>query len=256
MLTVSIITVVRNEAATIRDCIESVIGQSHPAEYLVIDGASTDGTMAIVNEYATRIRKIVSEPDRGIYDAMNKGLSLATGDVIGILNADDFYRDRNVLERVVRAIENNYVDSCYGDLVCVDPANTQRVVRYWKAGHYHRNRFYHGWMPPHPTFFVRRSVYEHHGNFDLSLGTAADYELTLRFLLKHRISTYYIPEVITIMRMGGVSNATFKARLQTAQMVKRSWDVNGIKVNPLTLVLRPLYNATQYLWRYRVKLDR
>jgi glycosyltransferase involved in cell wall biosynthesis len=255
MLTLSIITVVRNGAATIRDCIESVLGQSHPVEYLVIDGGSSDGTLAVVQAYADRIQKIVSEPDRGIYDAMNKGLRMATGDVIGILNADDFYRHKHVLERVTTCIEVNQVDSCYGDLVYVDPVNPHRVVRYWKGGAYRRNRFHHGWMPPHPTFFVRRSVYERYGYFELSLGTAADYELTLRFLLKHRISTYYIPEVLTIMRAGGASNATCKARLQTMRMVRRAWDSNGIKVNPLTLVLRPVYNATQYLWRYRIKLN-
>jgi glycosyltransferase len=177
---------------------------------------------------------------------MNKGISLATGDVIGILNSDDFYAHPRVLEKVARVFEDERIHTCYGDLIYVDPVNVKRITRYWRSGIHNPRSFYQGWMPPHPTFFVRRSVYEKYGNFNLSLGTAADYELTLRLLLKHGVSTIYIPEVLVYMRSGGASNASLKSRLATIRMANLSWQVNNLKPRPWTLTFRLLSKLIQY----------
>ena len=194
---ISIITSTLNSAATLEKCLLSITEQGHHAriEHIVIDGVSTDGTLEIADHIPVLL-KTISEPDQGLYDAINKGLKLATGDIIGILNADDFYANPNVLEKVNTAFENQAINSCYGDLIYVDRDDISRTTRYWKAGPYNYRNFYWGWMPPHPTFFVRRTVYEKYGMFNLSLGSAADYELMLRFLVKHRITAAYIPEVI------------------------------------------------------------
>ncbi len=160
MTSLSIVTVVYNAAETVGQCLASVQSQTHPVEHIVIDGGSTDGTMTVVEPHRSRLGALVSERDRGIYDAMNKGIALATGEFVGILNADDFYSHPRVLENVAQALSSQALDSCYGDLVYVDPNKTDRVVRYWRSGRYDPNRFFAGWMPPHPAFFVRRSVYE------------------------------------------------------------------------------------------------
>ena len=218
-------------------------------EHIVIDGGSTDGTLDIINKYQSGIAKLVSERDDGIYDAMNKGIGFATGEVIGILNADDFYPDSGVLEKVAQVFENEDIESCYGDLEYVDAVDTGKVIRYWRSGPYHVNKFYSGWMPPHPTFFVRRSVYQKYGLFNLTLGSAADYELMLRFLVKHRITTAYIPEVIVKMRTGGVSNASIKNRISANRMDRKAWSVNGLRPYPWTLFFKPLRKVHQFIVR-------
>lgn len=245
----SIITVVRNGADTIGKCLESLQDQDYPVEHIIIDGCSSDETMNIVNRKAAPGTKIISEPDAGIYDAMNKGLALATGDVIGTLNADDFYAHGKVLSTVGEVFADPAVQSCYADLVCVDRETTRKVVRYWRAGPFDRKRFYWGWMPPHPTFFVRRSVYERFGGFRLDLGSAADYELTLRFLLKHEVSTRYVPEPLVMMRVGGVSNATLSNRVKANRLCKRAWKINNMKPMPWTLVAMPLSKIGQFFFR-------
>jgi len=243
---ISVITAVRNGAGTIRDCIESIRTQSISADYIVIDGGSTDGTLNILKEYETDISKLISEPDKGIYDAMNKGLALTDGDVIGILNSDDAYAHGEVLANVSTVFSDKGVDSCYGDLIYTDHADTSRIIRYWQAGDYCERQFYWGWMPPHPTFFVRRSVYEKYGKFNLSLGSAADYELMLRFLLRYKISTAYIPNVLIRMRVGGVSNRSFKNRISANQMDHKAWKVNGLTPYWWTLYMKPLRKIGQY----------
>jgi glycosyltransferase involved in cell wall biosynthesis len=242
---ISIITVVLNGTATIRDCIESVQAQTYPAEHIVIDGGSTDGTLDIISEY-TGLSQMVSEPDDGIYDAMNKGIGLATGAVVGILNADDIYTNPDVLTKVAKVFEDEKTDSCYGDLVYLDPNRKGKVIRSWHSGEFKPERFYWGWMPPHPTFFVRRSVYEKNGYFNLDLGSAADYEMMLRFLVKHEISTVYIPEVLVKMRIGGKSNASINSRLKANMNDRLAWKVNGLKPYPWTLWLKPLRKIPQY----------
>jgi glycosyltransferase len=249
-LKITIITVVLNSKDFIGDCIQSIHTQTFKSiEHIVIDGGSTDGTLETIKKYQSGISKLVSESDDGIYDAMNKGIRLATGEVIGILNADDFYPDSSMLEKVARVFENEHIESCYGDLEYVNAVNTAKVVRYWRSGPFHINKFYWGWMPPHPTFFVRRSVYQRYGLFNLTLGSAADYELMLRVLVKHRITTAYIPEVIVKMRMGGVSNAAVKNRIRANFMDREAWRVNGLRPYPWTLFFKPVRKFHQVFIR-------
>jgi glycosyltransferase len=242
---ISIITATYNSFATIRDCLESVCSQTVEPEHIIIDGGSTDGTLNIAHSYP-HVAKVVSEPDDGIYDAMNKGIALASGDVIGILNSDDFYADKDVLARVSRVFSENSVDSCYGDLVYVD-SRDRRVIRRWKSGAFNRSAFYRGWMPPHPTFFARREVYEKFGVFRTEMGSAADYELMLRFLVKNGITAEYIPHVLVRMRSGGVSNRSLINRLRANRMDRRAWEVNGLDPRPWTAFLKPLRKIGQFL---------
>lgn len=263
-MTISIITASYNASATIADCLRSVASQSRVAEHIIIDGASSDGTQEIVRRISPSAR-LVSEPDNGIYHAMNKGIGLAGGEVVGILNADDFYASSQVLEKVLRAFEDPTVMSCYGDLEYVAspaeeadneqqgfpsrPVPEYNVVRYWRSGIFSHNSFYWGWMPPHPTFFVRRSVYERFGSFNLDLGSAADYELMLRLLLKEQITTTYIPEVLVKMRTGGISNRTLAARLKANRMDRRAWKINGLTPLPWTMLCKPARKVIQYFFR-------
>lgn len=208
---ISIITVVYNNAEHIRDCIKSVVGQSYAAiEYIVIDGKSTDGTLEVINQHKEKIAKIISEEDGGYVYAMNKGLKVATGDIVGFLHSDDFYAHERVIEGIVGTFKNTFTDSLYGDLVYVKKDNPNKIVRYWKGGTYNRNRVRCGWMPPHPTFFVKREIYEKHGYFNTDFKIAADYEIILRFLHRCKISIHYMPEVLVMMRAGGVSNKGFR----------------------------------------------
>lgn len=243
---ITIITACKNAASTIRDCILSVRHQTYASEHIVIDGCSTDGTQDLVAKLASPLTKMMSEPDRGLYDGLNKGLKLATGEVVGILHSDDFYAHGSVLEHVAGAFQEGSVDSCYGDLLYVDPGNLQKAVRFWKSGAYRRDRFYWGWMPPHPTFFVRRSIYETYGGFNPDLGTAADYELMLRFLFKHGISAAYLAEVLVVMRAGGLSNRSWKNRLNAHRMDRRAWQINGLHPMPGTLLAKPLSKILQF----------
>ncbi len=230
---VSIITVSFNSADTIRDTICSVLDQTYKhIEYIIIDGGSTDGTVDIVKSYGDKITTFISEPDKGIYDAMNKGIKLASGEIVGILNSDDIYARDSVVEAIAKAISERRVDACYSDCVCVDRINTGRIVRYWKSCEYKEGLFKKGWMPAHPTFFVKRWVYEKYGGFDLSLPTALDYEILFRFMEKFKIKTCYIPEVLVRMRSGGVSNkGVFNIFKQNMAIIKILRD-NKIKISP------------------------
>ena len=203
----SIITAVFNNRSYISSCLQSIVYQSHPdIENIIIDGGSTDGTLDIISSHRTRDQRVISEPDNGIYDAMNKGIGMATGDVIGFLNADDLYATDAVLKTVAGYFERQNVDSCYGDLLYVDKNNTDKTIRYWKSSPFDSGLLKKGWMPPHPTFFVRKEIYERYGTFNTGFKIASDYELMLRLLEKEKISTCYIPEVLIKMRVGGVSN--------------------------------------------------
>jgi len=246
-VTFSLVTATYNSASLVSSCLSSVQSQPFSVEHIIIDGASVDTTLVAVRSFP-HVAKIISEPDQGIYDAMNKGIALATGDVVGILNSDDFYADSQVLERVARIFADPSVDSCYGDLQYVTPDATT-VVRHWKAGQMHERSFYWGWMPPHPTFFVRRSVYEQFGLFNLNLGSAADYELMLRFLVKNRITTAYIPYVLVKMRTGGASNASLQNRLKANAMDRKAWSVNGLNPYPWTIIAKPLRKIGQFFRR-------
>ena len=203
---VSVITVCFNSAETIEDAILSVEAQKYSyVEHLIIDGASTDNTMAIVGRHES-IRRAFSEPDSGIYDAMNKGIAKAKGEIIGMLNADDLYADDDVLSKVVELFSDASIDACFADLVYVKQQDTNEVVRYWKSREFQPGLFKEGWMPAHPTFFARKKVYEQFGGFDLNFTIAADFELLFRFIERNRIKTRYLPKVLIKMRLGGTSN--------------------------------------------------
>ncbi len=226
---ISVITAVYNNKETIVDALESVLSQSyHNVEHIVIDGGSTDGTVELVRAFGDKIEKFVSEPDGGIYDALNKGISLATGDAVGFLNSDDVYAHDRVLEKIARAFQYEGVDSVYGDLNYVKRDDVSKVVRHWKSHEFSRNKLRTGWMPPHPTFYVRRKIYEKYGGFDTSFKIAADYDSILRFLGLNHISTTYIPEVLVQMRLGGVSNRNIRSILQ-----KSIEDYKALKKNAM-----------------------
>ncbi len=246
----SIITIAYNAQETVADAVLSVLSQrceGFELEYLVIDGASSDGTLEILEPYRHRIT-LVSEPDKGIYDAMNKGVAMASGDFVGILNADDLYASNDVLQQVVDSLKRSGSDSLYGDLVYVDREDTSKITRRWTSGSFRRNAFLQGWMPPHPTFFVRKSVYDAHGLFSLKLKSAADYELMLRFLFKVKISTTYLQDTLVRMRVGGMSNASLANRWRANREDREAWRMNGVTPYPWTLLFKPLRKVSQ-LWK-------
>ncbi|PWJ56729.1 glycosyl transferase family 2 [Dyadobacter jejuensis] len=227
---------------------DSVLSQDYPdLEYIVVDGNSTDGTQDIVRSYGAKVSQFISEPDRGIYDAMNKGIALATGEVIGILNADDFYVAQDVLSRVAGPLANPDVDATYADLEYVDAVDTTKVTRTWKSGKYRDKAFLNGWMPPHPTFFVKRTCYQRFGTFRLDLGSAADYELMLRLIHKQGIRLAYIPQVLIRMRAGGVSNKALTNRLQANRHDRNAWKVNDLQPRFYTLFMKPLRKIWQFI---------
>ena len=224
---ISVITASYNARETVADAIESVLSQSHPdVELIVIDGASTDGTRELLETYRDRLAVLVSEPDHGIYDALNKGIALATGDVVGFLHADDLYADSHVLKRIAEAFNGQTIDAVYGDLVYVSKTRSSQIIRYWQSGDYDRKKLARGWMPPHPTFYVRRAAYERYGSFDTSFHIAADYECMLRMLRQASFHCRYIPEVLVRMRVGGKSN-----RSLTNIVRKSAEDYRALKRN-------------------------
>ena len=244
---ISIITVSYNSAKTIRDTIKSVVNQSYNnIEYIVIDGGSSDETLSIVEEYKAKIHHVISEKDEGIYDAMNKGVAKATGDVIGILNSDDFYTDNNVIVDVVKLLEKSEADACYADLMYVDQEDTSKVVRKWISGSYKKNKFRRGWMPPHPTFFLKKSCYEKFGAFNLNLKSSADYECMLRMMYKFDSSVAYLNRVIIKMREGGQSNVSILNRLKANNEDRRAWGMNELKPAWYTLYMKPLSKVKQF----------
>lgn len=248
--TFSIVTVVRNNPQ-VAEAVASVLAQQGTGGVasIVIDGASTDGTLAALEPLRPRLARLVSEPDRGIYDAMNKGLALAEGDIVGLLNADDLYADDQVLARVARAFADPAVEACYGDLVYVRADDPARVLRYWRSGPPRPAAFPWGWMPPHPAFFVRRSVYERLGRFDTRYRIAADYEFMLRVLLKHRLAAAYIPEVLVRMRAGGASNGSLRAILRANAECRQAYRDLGLPCTPLFTPLKLARHALQLLQR-------
>ena len=245
---ISIITIAYNSAETIEATIQSVIAQDYPeVEYIIIDGASKDGTMEVVDKYREHIAVVVSEPDKGIYDAMNKGVARATGEIIGILNSDDFYADNTVLSNVVARFKESGAEAVYADLVYVERDNPDKVVRYWKSKPYKPGMFRKGWMPAHPTFFLKNECYRIHGTYSTELRSAADYELMLRMLEKHKISAVHLPRVLTKMRVGGQSNVSLKNRIRANKEDRRAWKMNGLTPAWYTLTVKPLSKLSQFI---------
>lgn len=244
----SIITVCYNSENTIESSINSVLSQDYQdIEYIIIDGNSMDNTTSIINKYRDKIAQFISEKDEGIYDAMNKGISMATGEVIGVLNSDDFYKNNTVISKVVNLFTSQNPDAIYGDLVYVSKENTKKITRWWKAGEYTEGMFLRGWMPPHPTFFVKKDIYHKYGGFNTKLKSAADYELMLRFIHKEKIKIAYLPEVLIKMRTGGKSNLSLINRIKANREDRLAWELNGLKPDKLTLLFKPLSKIKQFL---------
>jgi len=246
----SIITVVLNNVDTIEETILSVLSQVYQDfEYIIIDGGSSDGTHNILAKYAENVDKMVSEPDNGIYDAMNKGINMAKGDIIGFLNADDVYADKDILEQVASTFDDTDIDACYADLVYVGQNNLNKIVRYWRSQSYRDGLFEKGWMPAHPTFFVRRSVYEKYGSFDLNYHFQSDFELTMRFLAIHKIRSIYIPRVFVKMRMGGVTNNRLSNIIRGNLEAYHACKKHGLSVTPLFFIKKIGSRIPQYFVR-------
>jgi glycosyltransferase len=248
-LTVSIITATYNSAATVEETMRSVSEQDYPfIEHIIVDGQSQDGTLQIVHGFS-HTALVVCEKDTGIYDAMNKGIRASRGEIVGMLNSDDIYAHSEVISHIVKAFQDENVQACYADLQYMQAKDPSRITRTWKSGNFQPNSFYWGWMPPHPTFFVRKSVYDQVGLFDTSLRSASDYEMMLRILLKHKMLACYIPEVIVKMRTGGISNASVVNRIRANREDHLAWSMNGLHPYFFTLYLKPLRKITQFIIR-------
>ena len=246
-LKISIITVSFNSQSTLRRTIESVLSQNYDnIEFILIDGGSTDWTLAIINNYKDRINFFISEPDRGIYDAMNKGIIAATGDVIGILNSDDFYSDETILKKVADKFNETTCDAAYGDLIYVKSIDASKIFRYWKSGYFSVKKLRRGWMLPHPTFFVKKSVYEKFGLYNTELNSASDYEMILRLLYNCNIKVNYMSLVMVKMRVGGTSNANFFNRLRANREDAKAWKLNNLDKPFFIQFLKPMQKIKQF----------
>lgn len=242
---ISIITACYNSANTLRDTMESVLRQSHTDyEFIIIDGASKDGTPELIKSFEPRFNgrlRWVSEPDKGLYDAMNKGISRATGDVVGLLNSDDFFTADNVLEQIAAAFNDKNTDAVYGDVHYVNADDITKCVRYYSSRPFRRGLMRLGFMPAHPSFYCRRDLYLNHGTFDTSYKVAADFEQLLRLIYVHNIRTRYLPIDCVTMRTGGVSNAGWRSHLNIMKDHRRALRSHNIKSSYLILSLRYFY---------------
>lgn len=242
---ISVITAVYNRAETVAETFRSIANQSHPfIQHVVQDGASTDGSLKIIENCAMAGQDVVSEPDHGLYDALNRGIQRARGEVIGFLHSDDVLADADVLRDVARLMADPDIDGVYGDLHYVAQDDPSRVVRQWVAGPYRPNRISWGWMPPHPTLFLRRSVYESFGSFDTQMCISADYDAMLRFMIGG-IRLAYLPRVMVRMRMGGASNKSFQHLLRKMIEDHRAINRNGLP-GIATLLSKNLRKIGQY----------
>lgn len=248
---ISVITVCYNSAETIGHTLRSVREQTHSdIEHIIVDGGSKDNTLGVIEAEGQHVAKVVSERDKGIYDAMNKGIELASGEIVGFINADDFYASPDSLAIVAAAFSDPTVDAAYGDLVYVARNNLNKVLRYWRGGTYNENSFQNGWMPPHPTFYVRRCIFERLGGFDARYHIAADYDLILRFLAVEKIRSIYIPEVMVRMRIGGISNQSLKSIVRKSLediFVLRRNNIGGVR----TLLIKNIRKISQF-WACKV----
>ena len=236
---VSIITVSFNSAKTIADTIDSVLSQDFPEiEYIIVDGCSTDGTIDIIRQNENRISQWISEKDQGMYDAMNKGIAMATGDVIGILNSDDVYMNAHVISDLMRLMHSQNTEVVFADLILVDSSNQNKVLRYYDSGRFHPNKFKFGWMPAHPTVFVKRELYQRVGKFSTTYQIAADYEMLIRMLAIEKASYAYYPKPVVLMRSGGTSTSGISRNWILNQEIIRACKENGIYTNLFMLLLK------------------
>jgi glycosyltransferase involved in cell wall biosynthesis len=238
----SVVTVCFNSAATIGETLSSVAAQQGvDVEHIVVDGASTDGTLEVIRNHPWRPEKVISERDSGIYDAMNKGIALATGEVVGFLNADDLYDNPGVLAQVAAAFADPTVDATYADLVYVRTEDTTHVVRYWRSGEYRPGAFARGWVPAHPTFYVRRMLLARYGEFKCEHRLAADFEMMFRLIARHHICLRYIPAVQVRMRLGGATNESLRNVIQQNREILRAFGENGARPpNPILFIGRKI----------------
>lgn len=233
---ISIITVSYNSQATIANTLQSVASQTHPdIEHIVIDGASRDGTMSVVDRFRSGLAHVASEPDRGLYDAMNKGLSAATGEVVGFLNSDDFYRNERVLERVAQTFAAQGIEAVFGDAEFIDPDDNDKVVRRYSSRWFRPDRIRWGWMPAHPALFFRRAVYQRYGRFRTDFRIAGDFEFIARVFARNELEYRYIPEVLVTMRTGGISTSGLSGTILLNREVVRACRINGIRANYFTI---------------------
>jgi len=246
---ISIVTACFNSVDTIEDTIKSVLSQNYNnIEYVIVDGGSTDSTLDIINRYKNNIIRVISEPDTGIYNAMNKGIKLSSGKIVATLNSDDLYADENIVTEIVEFIHKNHLDAAYGDLIYINPENNNRTKRIWKPGPYKKGAFYRGWVPPHPTFFCRKHIFEKYGYFNEKFKIAADFELMLRFIEKHQIKVGYLPKVIVKMRTGGKANV-LRGIIRGNWEIIRSFRLNGLRLSPWLFVLKPITKMSQLFRR-------
>jgi glycosyltransferase len=246
-LKVSIITAAFNSEKTIYDTLQSVASQSYSnIEHIIIDGASKDSTLKVVSEF-NHLAQLISEPDNGIYDAMNKGIQLASGDIIGILNSDDVYNNEYVIQDVVDQFKSSKAEGIYGNLVFVDSINLEKIKRKWNAGNHSERKWLFGWMPPHPTFFVKRTVYQNYGLFDTSFSSSADYELMLRVIYKNKINVSYLNKILVKMRLGGKSTASINNRIIANKEDRKAWEKNGLTPYFFTTKMKPIRKIYQFL---------
>lgn len=244
---VSIITTTYNTSKTVEETIKSVLAQNYSdIEYIIVDDKSIDNSLDVVYKYSTRVAKIVASEHRGIFGALNLGLSFVTGDVVAILNSDDFYISNDVIKTVVDEFKKTNADCVWGDMIVVDKNDTDKVIRNWKSSPYQEGKFQKGWHPPHPTFFVRKEIYDKYGLFRTDLWTSADYELILRFLEKHKITSSYIPKVLTKMRNGGSSSKGLYNWIRGNIGSYKAFKLNGLKISPFFIIRKPLYKLSQW----------
>jgi len=244
---VSIITTTYNSEATVKDTLESVKIQDYPnIEHILVDGRSTDNTVDIIRSFP-HVAQYVSEEDQGLYDAINKGIMMSTGDVVGILNSDDFFPDRNVISSIVRAFETHKVDAVYGDIAFVRPENLHKIVRYYSSKKFHPGKFAWGYMPAHPSFYAKKSCFEKLGYYQLDYKIAADFELLMRFFTNKKVRTFYLEKVIVYMRTGGVSNKNALSRFILNKEIIKACRENGVNTNMFLLSLKYLSKVFEYI---------
>ncbi|MDH6018063.1 glycosyltransferase family 2 protein [Vibrio splendidus] len=246
---VSIITATFNSSKTILDTLNSLNVQTYSdIEYIIIDGASSDNTISVIKENCDRVAMIVSEPDKGIYDALNKGISAATGDIVGFLHSDDLFAYPDAIKELVETLERNGTQAVYADLEYVSKKDTSKVIRKWRSGCFEQQKLRYGWMPPHPTFFMKRDLYVKHGMFDLNLKIAADYDSLLRYLWSNDVTASYLPKVVTKMRVGGASNRSLKNIIE-----KTKEDIQALRNNrlfwPSALLVKNVSKISQFIKR-------
>ena len=253
---VSIITVSFNSAKTIADTIDSVLSQDFPEiEYIIVDGCSTDGTVDIIRQNENRISQWISEKDRGMYDAMNKGIAMATGDVIGILNSDDVYMNTHVVSDLMHLMQSQNTEVVFADLILVDSSNQSKLIRYYDSGRFHPSKFKFGWMPAHPTVFVKRELYQRVGKFSTTYQIAADYEMLIRMLAIEKASYAYYPKLVVRMRSGGASTSGISRNWILNQEIIRACKENGIYTNLFMLLLKVPAKLWGRLFPRRVSLN-